>query len=327
METAELVEAVALRLGMAMPYLMQDKLDNTEAVRHVGVVTWREASAIWTRIKPFMDSRPDLRRAADKLAAKPGPEALAAFQVILTDLLSTQSQLRADVYDLIVYHGETPAAELARARPIGSVNVMYAVRVIVLAIMSEALARGFIAATPTVSGKPSVVTLLAMLAGLMLGVAALTYLGHSRGLPKPLLLGLSSIFPGAFLMGGFSLIFYRRADSSLKLAGGALTSGSRWMVLPLLVPPVMFGALAIINFSYIQQFSLNTFGMMIFVALITSYLLAGVALWYGFWLRRATNSLRLGIVSAVSGLCLTFAFWAIMLGPAGAQAFELFRSQ
>lgn len=330
----ELAESVAIKLGFSLPYLLGAKTED-EAVKALGAVEWNKVRAVWTRLLHHIEARPALLEAAQHVISTPGSEAMAAFQQELEEAFRGSAMLMSDIQDLtredshsirLAMPSKPPARATLQQAEFPSFQPTY---VVLLALATGLILVASSAAILRTDGVADRFTII--LTALLVRYGFLTYFATKFGLKKPFILGLAALAPGGFLIAGLSLVAYLPPHlTQTALAGGAipqhgeLQSWSKWFLLIAVFPIILFAVLALVNANYYLYFFENISGVLLFLATLFAYGLAIGVLWIGFQMRRAYTSPRLALASGMSGLCITFVTWSVMLGPATAKVVTLF---
>lgn len=332
MEPDELAESVAITLGFSLPYLLGDKTED-EAVKALGTVGWQEAKTVWAKLQRHIEAYPALQAAVQGVTIMPGPETMATLRQDLTEAIRGNAMLAGELRDLTREGSHTrlfgmPSAPLPAASAIEllSMHPPYIVALLIIAGMLWMIFQVVVARTGN-----SMSRLMISIGVFVIKGGFLAFFAGKFGVKNPLILGLAPLAPGGFLIAGLSLIAYRPprlTQAALAREAipqhGELQPWSKWFMLVAVFPLLLFFVLALHRYEYYLQFFENTPGILLFLATLLMYGLSIVILWVAFWMRKAYTSPRLALASGLSGLCLTFVVWSVLLGPAAAKVVTLF---
>jgi len=334
MEPNELAESVAITLGFSLSYLLGEKTED-EAVRELGTVGWQEAKAVWATLQRRLEADPTLLEVARGIVSAPGPEAMAALRRKLEEELRSDPMLMGEIRDAIrggshaslfgMPSSTLPGAASPKAKLLAS-QPTYIVLLLVIVWLAWMINH-----RETLQESINSIALLLRLATIVVKASFLILFARKYGMEKPLILGLSAFAPGGFIIAGLSLAAYRPPHmTQAALAGetvprhGELRSWIRGLIVLAAFPPVFLVVLALYRYEYYLQFFENVPGILLLVVTLLAYGVGTAALWIGFRMRKAYTSLRLALASVISGWCISFVVWSVLLGPAVAKVFTLF---
>jgi hypothetical protein len=334
MEPEELAESVAITLGFSLPYLLGDRTED-EAVKALGAVGWQEAKMVWDRVLCHSEAYPALLEAARGVASSPGPETLAAIRQELTEAVNSNAMLAGELRDLT--RDGSHASLFGMPSPLPSnagspkARLMSEHAAYIVLLLFIAWASWMIGHAEALETGDAMSRLVFSITALVIKGGFLAFFARKFELNNPLLVGLAALAPGGYIIAGLALAAYRPPHmTQAALAGkgtpqdGELASWVSGLWVLALFPLAFFVVLALFSSKYYLQFFENTFGILLFLATLLAYGLAIGVLWTAFWKRKAYTSPRLALASGMSGLCLTFVVYSVVLGPAAAMVVTQF---